>query len=100
MAEDQSGIAVELARLSAINAGKFMNALDDLQEIYNWANNAGINFTTFATQIEGQDETKHIPTGKLNHLLLTAVNDVMTYLSSTSTGGSTYRQLFELVRNV
>lgn len=99
MAQVQDAVAITIAKKSVDAATKFMQALEDLEALYAWASDAGINFNNFVDQIEANGDVQHTDSTNLNRLLLNVAAGVRTYIDTTNVSGTYYDEILQTNRN-
>lgn len=100
---DQSQIAIDLANGIVEQSGELMNAIEELQDIYDWREGADIDFTDFETEIAGQASLKHVEGGYLNKVSGAILTNLVDWLKTeTLTGGpldgKTYWEALQMTR--
>lgn len=96
MAIDQTAVALDIAARAVQQATILVEALEELEDILTHATQAGISLTTYDTAL-GTSSVKHTDGATINKLA-TIIPALQTYLNTTSTGGTTYKQVLYKLR--
>ena len=98
MAIDQTSVALNLASRSVAAASRFIDALTVLEAELEHGLRAGLNMADYDADLGESEELKHLDGSTFNKLMATAVPAIRLFLEGTSAGGSTYEELFYLVK--
>ena len=102
MAAVKNGVALELARRIVNSSSQLMDAINDIEEAYQWAVDSNINFNQYADEIEQNGEIQHADTRYLNHTAATVVHNMVEWLDTQTQqiNGDTrkYREILQDVR--
>jgi hypothetical protein len=82
MAQIQNAVALQIAQDAVALSGQLLRALEELQERYDWAVGAGINFNDFETPIGENGNTQHTTPQFLNKLFANVVPGVKGFLDA------------------
>ena len=100
---DQTQVVLDLAGKVVVEAGNFMNAIEEFQVNYDWRIGAGINFEDYETEIAESGPLKHTDGGSLNKVSGAVQLGIVAYLQATTLvggplDGKTYWEALELTR--
>lgn len=96
MAIDQTNVALDLAAKAVQQATNLVEALEELESVLNHATQAGISMVNFDTALAASS-VKHTDGATINKLA-NLIPALQTFLNSTSTGGTTYKQVLYKLR--
>lgn len=96
MAIDQTNVALDIASKAVQGATKFLEALEELEDILTHATAAGISMVNYDPAL-AESSVRHTDGATINKLAV-LVPALLTYLNATSTGGTTYKQVLYKLR--
>lgn len=96
MAIDQTNVALDIAARAVQHTTSFLEALEELESVLNHATQAGISMVNFDAAL-ATSSVKHTDGATINKLAV-LIPALQTFLNSTSTGGTTYKQVLYKLR--
>lgn len=96
MAIDQTNVALDIAAKAVQQATNLVEALEELESVLNHATQAGVSMVNFDAAL-ATSSVKHTDGATINKLAV-LIPALQTFLNSTSTGGTTYKQVLYKLR--
>lgn len=97
MAIDQTNVALTIADKAVQQTTIFLEAFEELEDILAQATNAGITMTNYDAALENSS-IKHVDGATINKLGV-IIPALQTFLTGTSTGGTTYKQALYKIKS-
>lgn len=100
---EQKQVALNLAGMVVNETGKFMNAVEEFQNIYEWANSAGIVFTGYEDDIAASEPLQHAIGQNYNQVAGFILPGLVAWLktqtiSGGDLAGKTYWEAMQMLR--
>jgi hypothetical protein len=103
MAANQTAVALDLAGMIVNETGKLMNAIEELENVYEWATDAGIVFTNYETEIEESGSLQHAIGANYNQVAGIILPALIAWLETQTIGsgplsGKSYKEALQMLR--